>query len=127
MNKQYEALEMIKEFLNSVITDKENLSYKNPETDGVDRIKHIENSMRQTLNDLVEMNVFSVKSSINTQLVVLFEEVEDITPDMRTCVKSTEVINHLDKINKKAIKNLKTVDVLLSTLNSEFKPPKNKM
>lgn len=127
MNKQYEALEMIKEFLNSVITNKEDLSYKNPETAGIDRLKNIENSMRQILNNLVDMNVFKIKSSINNQLADLFEEVSDITPDMRTCVRSTEVINHIDKINKKAIKNLKIVDLLLATVRSEATPNRYKI
>ena len=128
MNKQYEALEMIKEFLGSVITDKEHLSYKNPEQHASGRLKEINILAEQLLDKVSENNIFSTKSCVNEQLYYLLTEVECTRYENLDVFKtSTDFINALNIINDSSIENSKTVDILLAMVKNESIPNKNKI
>lgn len=128
MNKQYEALEMIKEFLHSVITDNEDLSYKKPEQYAAIRLQEIDTLANQLLEKVAQNNAFSTKTCVNDQLYYLLTEVECTRYESLDVFKtSTDFINALNIINDSSTENLKTVDVLLAMVKNETITNKNKM
>lgn len=128
MNKQYDALEMIKEFFNSVITDQEHLSYKDPEQYAAARLQEIDRLANDLLDNVAEKNAFSTKSCANEQLYYLLTEVECTRYESLDVFKtSADFINALNIINDSSTENLKTVNILLATIKNETTPVKNKI